>query len=74
MKLVGELNQDQFDNLAKLCFDLARGAFIVALFPISNIPINVPLSILKVLIALLWGLAFTYMGLLLLKLKEKVEK
>ena len=32
-RLINPLNKDQLDGLAKLCFDLAKGAFATAVIP-----------------------------------------
>ena len=64
---LGRLNNDQVDNLAKLCFDLAKGAFLIGLFPLASLtPINIVTVILYIVSGLLFGIAFTYVGLLLL--------
>jgi len=62
-------NKDQLNGLAKLCFDLAKGSFILSTTsPISSTPADALLSGAK---SLLLGLAFTYAALILLKLKEQ---
>lgn len=37
MKFFQELNDDQLDGLAKLCFDLAKLAFALAILPAQTI-------------------------------------
>lgn len=73
MQLVGELNQDQFDNLAKLCLDLAKGSFAIALLTTPNLRENLTAVVLKIFISLIVGLVFTYLSLVLLKMKELVK-
>ena len=62
-----ELNRDQLDGLAQLCFDLAKGVFALILLPVSTIFQNPVLSLIKMFFALAAGLAFTYAALVLLK-------
>lgn len=69
--LLGELNKDQLNGLANLCFDLAKGAFGLALLPTPFIikePIN---GILRMFLAIFVGIVFTYSAIILLKLKER---
>ena len=68
---ISELNKDQLDNLAKLCFDIAKGLFLVAFAPFIVQFANVNFQIITVSSAMILGLVFTYGGLVLLKLKEK---
>lgn len=70
MKLFQQLNNDQLDGLARLCFDLAKAAFLLAIFPAVEVSSSIVISLLKMLIALLLGLVFTYIALVLLKRKE----
>lgn len=69
--LIGELNNDQLDGLANLCFDLAKGAFFLVLFPAAEIINNRGIVFLRTTIALLLGLVFTYIALVLLKAKAR---
>ena len=71
-KYIGELNNDQLDGLAKLCFDLSKGSFLVALFPTPNIPNNPIAQVTNIIVALTAGVAFIYSALVLLKLKERL--
>ncbi|HSW97751.1 MAG TPA: hypothetical protein VLF89_08050 [Candidatus Saccharimonadales bacterium] len=64
-----ELNTDQLDNLAKLCFDLAKGALVFIVIPGSSTE-ELSVKLTKIFFSLFAGIAFTYLGLLLLKLKE----
>ncbi|OGM30053.1 hypothetical protein A2630_02350 [Candidatus Woesebacteria bacterium RIFCSPHIGHO2_01_FULL_44_10] len=72
MYSLGKLNKEQLDGLAKFNFDLARSAFIVAVLPAPAIPED-KLAPLKMLVGLFWGLAFTYLALLVLKIKERIK-
>ena len=65
-----ELNRDQLDGLAQLCFDLAKGSFAIILFPTTTYSHNPMLALVKMFAAFIAGLAFTYTALLLLKLKD----
>lgn len=71
--ILENFNRDQLNGLAKLCFDLAKGAFLIALFPAPNLQENYILASLKVILGLVVGLAFTYIALVLLKSKEQTE-
>jgi hypothetical protein len=71
--IFSELNDDQLDGLAKLCFDLAKGVFAFILLPVATYFQDPLLSLFKMFFALVAGLAFTYVALLILKLKEYVE-
>lgn len=73
MNTLKELNNDQLDGLAKLAFDMARAAFILAILPTPSIPDNPGFGLFKILIGLFWGLACTYVALVLLKAKERVK-
>lgn len=66
-----ELNDDQLDGLAKLSFDLARAAFILAILPALSVSDNPGVGILKIALGLFWGLVCTYTALVLLKAKER---
>lgn len=70
LNLFQELDDEQLDGLARLCFDLAKVSFVIALFPTSDIFVEPLISIMKIVIPLFTGLAFTYAALLLLKLKK----
>lgn len=65
------LNHDQLDGLAKLCFDLAKAGFVIALFPINGIGVDPIGNLLKIILGLIGGVAFTYLALLILETKEK---
>lgn len=72
MKVFQELNNDQLDGLAKLCFDLAKGSFALAILPSTSIPQDPVVGFVKVLMGLMWGFAFTYIALVLLKYKKGI--
>ena len=64
------LNKEQLDGLAKLCFDLAKGGFALAvLAPATSSSLATFISGLR---GLLIGLALTYLALILLRLKEQI--
>lgn len=65
-----ELNNDQLNGLAQLCFDLAKGSFALIIFPADKRFENPIMEIIKTFVLLITGLAFTYIALVLLKLKE----
>ena len=68
MQWFRELNGDQLNSLSKLCFDLAKAAFILAILaPLSQTIIVATISGFR---SYLVGLAFTYFGLVLLGRKE----
>lgn len=64
-----KLNSDQLTEVAKLSFDLAKAAFIVAILPTFNTNASPLTTILTTVLAIFWGLAFTYLGLLFLERK-----
>lgn len=70
--MFSELNKDQLDKLASLCFDLAKIAFGFAFFPAAESMSHILESLVKVFISALMGLAFTYRGLIFLKRKEEI--
>lgn len=67
-----ELNDDQLDGLAKLSFDLARAAFILAILPAPGIPSDPLAGLLKIVLSLFWGLVCTYIALVLLRAKARL--
>lgn len=69
MKILQDLNNDQLDGLASLCFDLSKGSLLLALFPAVEIIAHPVLTFIRILIGLLLGLVFTYTALVLLKYK-----
>lgn len=71
MRIFQELNNDQLNGLANLCFDLAKGALFLAFFPASEVYDNFGIIILRTTVALFLGLVFSYIALVLLKLKDK---
>lgn len=73
MLIFKEFKKDQLDGLAKLCFDLAKGAFLIAFFPTPQSMSNPFIALLNIFIGLLIGLAFTYCALLLLERKNTYE-
>ncbi len=69
-----ELNSNQLESLAKLCFDLAKGALLVGIFPATaGWSTQIPFLILSACMGMLAGLAFTYFGLLLLTVKKGIQ-
>lgn len=73
IQIFKELNDDQLDGLANLSFDLARAAFILAILPAPSIPVDPINGILRILLGLFWGLACTYVALVLLKAKVRLK-
>lgn len=69
-QVLEELNNDQLDGLARLCFDLGKVAFILALFPAPSIPNDPVIAPIKMLIGLFWGLVFVYLALVILRVKR----
>lgn len=69
-----DLNKDQLSGLASLSFDLAKVAFIVMLFPAQNPLDSLVMEIVSKMLAGIIGLAFTYLALLSLKLKEEAKQ
>lgn len=65
--MLGQLNKDQLDNLAKFCLDLSKGAFIFAAFSSSSQ--NLVDSINKIF-SVIFGVALVFIGMILLKLKK----
>lgn len=72
--MIKKLNKDQLDGLAKLCFDLAKGAFALSILPVTNVTSDPLTEIGKILSGLFLGIALTYLGLIFLKRKEKAKK
>ncbi|HBQ51292.1 hypothetical protein A3B42_03195 [Candidatus Daviesbacteria bacterium RIFCSPLOWO2_01_FULL_38_10] len=68
--IIGNLDKEQLDGLAKLMFDLAKASFILAIFP-SALTEDLTIKLFKILLGLFWGLVCTYLALLLLKMKGK---
>lgn len=64
-----ELNSDQLDSLSKLFFDIAKVAFGLAILPAATSE-NILIIVFRAIIAMAWGIVFTYMGLILLKIKK----
>lgn len=69
MRTFQQLNNDQLNGLANLSFDLAKGSLLLALFPAAEVSNNLGIVILRTMVALLLGLVFTYMALVLLRSK-----
>lgn len=64
------LNKDQLDGLAGLCFDLAKGSLAISvLSPLGSSNILVALNGVRGVVI---GIVFTYIALVLLRAKEKV--
>ena len=63
-----ELNADQLNKLADLFFDLAKAAFVLAFISPSGSS-KALFALLEVSKGITLGLAFTYSGLILLKIK-----
>jgi hypothetical protein len=72
--IIGDLNKDQLDGLATLAFDLAKVAFAFMLLPAENPLGNFFLEIVSKMLTAIIGLAFTYLALVFLKLKEIIKK
>ena len=68
-----DLNKDQLDGLAKLCFDLAKVVLGVSFVPSTTLYENFQLSLIRIIAGLLIGLAFIYLALVILKLKERIK-
>ncbi len=66
-------NKDQLNGLANLCFDLAKGAFVLALLPAPDIAANPFLRVFNILVELFIGLAFSYAALVLLRIKGQIK-
>lgn len=64
--------RDQFDRLATLCFDLAKVWFTA----IALSPLGLPLSavIIAGIRGIAMGIAFIYVGLILLQMKSEVRQ
>lgn len=73
LKFVFPLNKDQYDNLAKLCFDMSKGTFFLTITPAVSFPVNPVVIFTKILFGLATGLVFIYCALVLLKMKEQVR-
>lgn len=71
MKFFQELNNDQLNGLANLCFDLAKGALFLAFFPASEVYNSFGIVILRTLVALFLGLVFIQIALVLLRAKRR---
>lgn len=71
--LLRDLNRDQLDGLAKLCFDLAKGAFGLTILAGIDITANLLIGMLKIIVSLFIGIALTYCALVILKVKENIQ-
>lgn len=69
--LIRQLSKEQLHELAKLYFDLAKGAFALAVLQTINGTTLSSNETLKITLSGLWGIVFTYLGLLSLKLKAR---
>lgn len=64
------LNKEQLSGLANLCFDLAKGAFAVGLFPAASINSSNFLVIASnIVVGITVGVAFVYAALVILQIK-----
>lgn len=72
--LFDDLNKDQLDGVAELCFSLAKGAFVLIIYPSEKRFEEPVIEIIKIFMLLTTGLAFTSLALILLKAKEKIKK
>jgi len=70
VKLFQELNRDQLKGLSNLSFDLAKGQFIFVIVPTLDPNVGIIVLTIRIILALLTGIAFTIIGVLLLKSKE----
>jgi hypothetical protein len=68
-----QLNKAQKNELAKLCFDLAKGAFALVILQTINGSLITIQELLKIILSLLYSIAFTAMGLLLLRQKRRMK-
>ncbi len=66
-----KLNKEQFHELAKLSFDLARGALGLTVLQTINGETFSSTTITKIILGGLWGIVFTYLGLLSLQMKGR---
>mgnify|MGYP001592824440 CR=1 FL=1 len=71
-----EFNKDQFDALSRLSLDIARAAFVLALIPTTQTikSDEIFINLFKMAIDLFLGIAFTYIGMVILKRKENLKK
>lgn len=68
-----ELNKEQLTALSNILFDVAKGSFALAVFPVA-IPDLTPFQLfIKSLLAIMGGVAFTYVGLVILSLKARIK-
>lgn len=68
MQWFKELNKDQLSSLSKFCLDLAKGAFVFAVF--SPAAENLADAIMKILGGFS-GIALVIAGMLLLQMKRE---
>ena len=66
-----QLNSDQLDHLAKLCFDIARASILLFFIP-GEITKPLGISLLHTTLYLIAGTTSIYFGLMLLKAKENL--
>ncbi|MBI5356906.1 hypothetical protein HZB78_04865 [Candidatus Collierbacteria bacterium] len=64
--------KDQFDRLATLCFDLAKVWFTASALS----PLGLPLTAVVItgIKGIVMGIAFVYVGLILLQMKSEVSQ
>ena len=66
-----EFNNNQIVRLSDLSFDLSKGAFAIALFPLFDRSLEPLDFFIRIFLGIIAGLAFSYMGLLLLQVKTR---
>jgi hypothetical protein len=66
-----ELNKEQLTALSNLSFDLAKGSLLLSFFPFRGATMDIISTIMLSLTALLAGVAFTLVGLVILRLKTR---
>lgn len=66
--MLGQLNEDQLDNLAKFCLDLSKGAFIFAVF--SSAGQNYT-ELINKFFSLFLGIILIFIAMVLLKMKAR---
>lgn len=66
-----QLNSDQLNHLAQLCFDIAKATILLFFIP-SEITKPLGISILHTTLYLIAGITSIYFGLMLLKAKENL--
>lgn len=68
-----ELDKEQLNGLANLCFDLAKGSIALAVLPSFSVQENPLLGFFRIVLGLFWGVVFTWFAMVFLKRKGEMQ-